>query len=44
MEQNEVPGPDGFPPVFYQVFWNIIKDDLMALFEEFHSGTLPIHA
>jgi hypothetical protein len=27
---------DGFPPEFYQVFWNVIKDDLMALFIDFH--------
>jgi hypothetical protein len=44
MEHNKAPGLDGFPPEFYQVFWNIIKDDLMALFEEFHSGTLPLHS
>jgi hypothetical protein len=27
---------DGFPPEFYQVFWIVIKDDLMALFIDFH--------
>ena len=43
MNHNTAPGPDGFPPEFYQVFWNIIKDDLMALFTYFHKGELPLH-
>jgi hypothetical protein len=42
MEHNKAPGPDGFPPEFYQVYWHVIKDDLMALFEDFHNGTLPL--
>ena len=32
MEHNKAPGPDGFPAEFYQVFWDVIKEDLMALF------------
>ena len=32
MEHNKAPGPDGFPAEFYQVFWGIIKDDLLPLF------------
>ena len=42
MEHNKAPGPDGFPAEFYQVFWNIIKNDLMALFRDFHRGYLPL--
>ena len=42
MEHNKAPGPDGFPPEFYQALWNIIKGDLMALLEEFHKGDLPL--
>ena len=42
MEQNKAPGPDGSPAEFYQAFWGTIKDDLMALFEDFHNGTLPL--
>jgi hypothetical protein len=43
MNHNTAPVPDGFPPEFYQVFWNVIKDDLMALFIDFHKGELPLH-
>jgi mannosylglycoprotein endo-beta-mannosidase len=34
MEHNKAPGPDGFPAEFYQVFWGVIKEDLLALFHE----------
>ena len=44
LEHNKAPSPDGFPAEFCQVFWNIIKDDLMALFREFHNGSLPLHS
>jgi hypothetical protein len=42
MEHNKAPGPDGFPAEFYQVFWDLIKDDLLSLFHEFHKGHLPL--
>ena len=42
MERNKAPGPDGFPVEFYQVFWEVIKFDLLALFSEFHKGSLPL--
>jgi mannosylglycoprotein endo-beta-mannosidase len=42
--QNTALGPDGFSPEFYQVFWNVMKDDLMALFTDFHKGELPLHS
>jgi hypothetical protein len=43
MEHNKSSGPDGFPVEFYQVFWEVIKGDLMALFHEFHHGALPLY-
>ena len=42
MEHNKAPGPDSFPAEFYQAFWETIKDDLMALFQDFHEGILPL--
>jgi hypothetical protein len=44
MEHNKSPGPDGFPVEFYQVFWEVVKKDLMALFHEFHRGSLPLYS
>jgi hypothetical protein len=42
MEHNKSLGPNGFLAEFYQVIWDVIKGDLMALFHEFHQGTLPL--
>jgi hypothetical protein len=42
MEHNKSPRPIGFPAEFYQIFWDMIKRDLMALFIEFHKGSLPL--
>jgi hypothetical protein len=43
MKHNKELGPDGFPAEFYQACWEIIKEDLMELFQEFHSGNLPLY-
>jgi hypothetical protein len=43
MEHNKSPGSDGFPAEFYQHFWGVIKNDLMALFESFQKGDLPLY-
>ena len=29
---------------FYQAFWNLIKDDLMAMFVDFYNGTLRLYS
>jgi exonuclease III len=42
MEHNKAPGPDGFPAEFYQVFWEVIKDDLLSLFHDFHNENLDL--
>jgi hypothetical protein len=31
MEHNKALGPNGFPAEFYQIFWDTIKVDLLAL-------------
>jgi hypothetical protein len=42
MEHNKALGSDGFPSEFYQIFWDLLKDDMMAMFIEFHEGALPL--
>jgi hypothetical protein len=42
MKHNKALAPVGFPVEFYQVFWEIIKGDLMTLFNDFHEGRLPL--
>jgi mannosylglycoprotein endo-beta-mannosidase len=42
MEKNKAPGPDVFPTEFYQKLWDVIKNELMALFRDFQEGSLPL--
>jgi hypothetical protein len=43
MEHNKALCPDGFPAEFYQVFWGIIKVDLLPLFADLHREALDLH-
>ncbi|KAK6782011.1 hypothetical protein RDI58_019807 [Solanum bulbocastanum] len=38
MNPNSAPGPDGIGGKFYQVCWNIIKDNLLAAVQSFFCG------
>ena len=42
MEKNKAPGQDGFPIEFYQACWSIIKDDLLRVFDDFHSHMIVL--
>jgi hypothetical protein len=43
MKHNKEPNPNGFLAEFYQVFWKIIKHDLMALFKDINNGSLDLN-
>ena len=36
------PGPDGLSFLFYQKFWNLIKADLIDMFNDFFKGDLDL--
>ena len=38
MEKNKAAGPDKIPIEFYQHCWEIIKEDILVMFGDFHSG------
>jgi hypothetical protein len=35
MDPNKVPGPDGFSVLFYQTYWDLLKEDIFAMFQAF---------
>jgi hypothetical protein len=37
------PGPDGLSFLFYQKFWELIKGDILAMFEDFYKGELDVY-
>lgn len=42
MEHNKAAGPDKIPIEFFQVCWDIIKEDINELFADFHNGKLDV--
>jgi hypothetical protein len=37
MEGDKAWGPDGFSIAFLQVCWEVVKEDIMKIFKEFHA-------
>ena len=40
LNKEKAPGPDGFTIAFYQDCWEMIKDDLLRVFLEFHNNRI----
>jgi hypothetical protein len=36
------PGPDGLSFLLFQKFWDIIKNDIVRMFQDFHTGDLDL--
>uniref|UniRef100_A0A453HKF1 Reverse transcriptase domain-containing protein n=1 Tax=Aegilops tauschii subsp. strangulata TaxID=200361 RepID=A0A453HKF1_AEGTS len=42
MNPTSAPGPDGLPIKFFQTFWNVVKLEIMAIFDEFYVGSIDL--
>lgn len=42
MNPSSAPGLDGLPVKFFQTFWNMIKPEVMAIFDEFYVGSIDL--
>ena len=42
MKKNKAAGPDKISIDFYQACWDIVKNDLLDMFSEFHQGILNV--
>lgn len=42
MDMNSSPGPDGFGPTFYKLFWSSLNPLVMQIFHNFHSGVIDL--
>ena len=38
MPSDKSTGPDGFPILFYNTFWDVLKFDLVNMFNDFYNG------
>ncbi len=39
---DRAPGPDGFPLLFYQRYWGLIREDVLEVFARFQSGSIDL--
>ncbi|RVW92465.1 Transposon TX1 uncharacterized 149 kDa protein [Vitis vinifera] len=44
MDRDKAPGPDGFTIAVFQDCWDVIKEDLVKVFDEFHRSGILIKA
>ena len=42
MEKNKAVGPDSMPVEFFQSCWEIVKDDIVQMFDEFYRLELDV--
>ena len=42
MEKNKAAGPDGIPIEFFQTCWEIVKKDIIEMFDDFHKENLDV--
>ena len=40
LNRDKAPGPNGFTVALYQECWDVIKEDLMKVFQEFYSSRI----
>jgi hypothetical protein len=40
--KNKAAGPNSIPAEFYQICWDIVKKDIVSLFQDFHAGHLDV--
>ena len=38
MSRDNAPSPNGFTATFWQCNWDIVKEDILSLFREFHAN------
>lgn len=42
MDTNRAPAPDNIPIEFYQHCWDVVKNDIVKIFDQFYEGSLDV--